>query len=315
MIPNSDATGDSQFVLTDFDAVVFSDNGKPRGTARSAQLLAGIVVVLAHVGIWWLLQWSSRPKIPAENIDDSLLIEFVTRMSAMKILPPKTSSNDEKSRAQVKSQRRPEQIAQSAIALVPKTSMPSNSPPPLLYNDDGSVHIPEQVLTDLAKLRSDDRQFDFQQPGLERAAKLLRRREALEFRTTRFDKHWRPTQDMLTELLTKAVEKSTKEIKIPIPGDRQHHLTCRVSLLALGGGCGIESNGDPDALLPGHDDPETLSAAEDKACQAWWEKIIAAKTQDEWRSTRRLYEQECRKPLAREAPMPTTEMIKAPAGP
>jgi hypothetical protein len=82
----------------------------------------------------------------------------------------------------------------------------------------------------------------------------------------------------------------------------------------MGGGCGIEGNGDPDALLPGHDDPNTLSAEEDRACQAWWEKIIVAKTQDEWRQTRKLYEQECRKPLARAEMLPA-ETIKAPSGP
>jgi hypothetical protein len=47
------------------------------------------------------------------------------------------------------------------------------------------------------------------------------------------------------------------------------------------------------------DDPDTLNPEEDRQCQAWWEQIIGAKTQELWRKTRSLYEAQCRKPLAR----------------
>ena len=74
-------------------------------------------------------------------------------------------------------------------------------------------------------------------------------------------------------------------------------MVCTVSILALGGGCGVLTNG-ADWNGP-QDDPNTLSPKEDKQCQAWWEKIVDAKTQDAWRDTKKLYEKECRKPLAR----------------
>jgi len=68
-------------------------------------------------------------------------------------------------------------------------------------------------------------------------------------------------------------------------------------LLALGGGCGILIAGS-DYLGP-QDDPTTLSEEEQKQCQAWWDRIAAATTQDAWRSTRKLYDAECRKPRER----------------
>jgi hypothetical protein len=259
------------------------------------------------------LQRISQPDRPREKSEVALLIDFITR--------PAPEPKPSKAVPLVADKRSP-RIAVSktatgkSLTAVPSTSehrQPAMAAIPQFYNNDGSVHVPAEVLADLAKLRGDTRNFDFQMPGIERADAMLQHRAPLEYRATRFDKDWRPTQDLLTDVLTRAVEATTKEVRIPIPGDPRHHIVCKVSLLALGGACGVEGNGDPDALLPGHDDPDTLSAEEDRACQAWWEKIISAKTQDEWRQTRRLYDLECRKPLAREDLMPET--IKAPSGP
>jgi hypothetical protein len=72
--------------------------------------------------------------------------------------------------------------------------------------------------------------------------------------------------------------------------------------LALGGACGIDTNGY--GYTGPKDDPNTLSPEEDRQCQAWWEKIVNTKTQDEWRTTRKIYEQECRKPLERRPVQP-----------
>jgi hypothetical protein len=314
MIANAEAAEPNEFDLASFDAVVFSKSENRSGTPRAVQIFAGVVVMVAHVGFWWVLQWISRPDIPLDADATALLIEFITRAPAEKV-PPKAPSP--MSKALPDRKVAPEHVTEIAArhALPAQTAQPPVTSPSLpLYNDDGSVRIPAEVLADLAKLRSDERSFDFQQPGLERAAKLLRHESPLEYQATRFDKYWQPRQDLLTEVLTKAVEASTKEIRIPIPGDQKHTLVCRVSLLAMGGGCGVESNDDYDGILAGHDDPDTLSAKEALACQAWWEKIIAAKTQDEWRQTRKLYDQECRKPLANEQLMPS-EPIKAPSGP
>jgi hypothetical protein len=68
-------------------------------------------------------------------------------------------------------------------------------------------------------------------------------------------------------------------------------------VLAASGGCGFTAN-DDGYFVP-RDDPDTLSPLEEKQCQAWWGLIVSAKTQTEWRRTRRLYEQECQKPAAK----------------
>ena len=132
---------------------------------------------------------------------------------------------------------------------------------------------------------------------MEDAKKYFERDPVLVYQSTRFDQYWKPDQDMLTELLTKLVEATTREIRIPVPGHPGSTMICKVSLLALGGGCGVLTNG-ADYVGP-LDDPHTLSPEEDRQCAAWWDQIIGAKTQDLWRKTRSLYQAYCRKPLTR----------------
>lgn len=177
----------------------------------------------------------------------------------------------------------------------------------LLFTDDGRVRLPDGLMDDLDKQFGERRQFDFQVPGVGKKHALMEHRSALVYEATRFDKDWKPDQDLLTELLTKAVEATTKEVRIPMPGNPRATLVCRVSILAMGGGCGIEHAG-ADYLPPG-DDPNTLTAAEARECQAWWEKIVAAKTQEAWLRTRELYEAQCRKPLLREKPTPPPPLL------
>jgi hypothetical protein len=120
------------------------------------------------------------------------------------------------------------------------------------------------------------------------------------YEPTRFDEYWEPQEDLLSEVLRKAVEKTTTEVRIPIPGAPGRFLVCRVSLLAAGGACGVER---PGAGIISLDDPKTLDPTEAAACAAWWDRIVGAATQAEWRATRRLYEAECRKPLLKVSPV------------
>jgi len=78
-------------------------------------------------------------------------------------------------------------------------------------------------------------------------------------------------------------------------------LVCKVSVLALGGGCGFVPNGGYGRVVAeNEDDPETLSPEEDRQCQAWWEKITNTRSQREWLKTKELYEITCKKPLAKQ---------------
>ena len=74
---------------------------------------------------------------------------------------------------------------------------------------------------------------------------------------TTFDKYWRPNQTLLEEW----VQRGIKTIRIPIPGTGKS-LECAVSLLALGGACGLS---DPDA----NEQPATARPPPDIPFKPW----------------------------------------------
>jgi hypothetical protein len=239
--------------------------------------------------------------------EQTILVEFIDPLPATALLAasvPKRPDDDDPSSNLPPPQHR-QALPTSAMKPSPRAhTVPADTrrkpATSLLFADDGRVRLPDGLMDDLDKQFGERRQFDFQVPGLGKKHALLEHRSALAYEATRFDKDWKSDQDLLTELLSKAVEATTKEVRMPMPGNPRATLVCRVSMLAMGGGCGIEHAG-ADYLPPG-DDPKTLTAAEARECQAWWEKIVAAKTQEAWLRTRELYEGQCRKPLLREKP-------------
>lgn len=56
---------------------------------------------------------------------------------------------------------------------------------------------------------------------------------------TRFDQYWVPNESLLAEWVRKGI----KSVAIPIPGTNGKTINCVISLLQLGGGCGL---GDPN---------------------------------------------------------------------
>lgn len=171
-----------------------------------------------------------------------------------------------------------------------------------LFRADGSVELPEEVKQQLEDVLADDRGFAFQYPGLMEGGTFMERQPALVYEATQFDQYWRPNQDILTEFLERAVEATTQTIEIPVPGDPGAKLVCQVSVLAMGGGCGVVRN--DFGYVVGLDDPATLSPEEARQCEAWWDQIVSATGQETWRRTRQLYESSCRKPLAKAKPQP-----------
>jgi hypothetical protein len=170
-----------------------------------------------------------------------------------------------------------------------------------IYDDLGRIKLPVDFVEKLDEANRPSKRFDFKNPDLELAGTFLKRPPAIDFNPTQFEQAWKPDQDVLTELLEKAVEKTTKEIKIPVPGNPTVKLVCVVSIIAAGGSCGFVPNGGYGRVIPDNeDDPNTLSPEEDKQCQAWWEKINSTKSQREWIKTTELYELTCKKPLAKE---------------
>jgi hypothetical protein len=69
---------------------------------------------------------------------------------------------------------------------------------------------------------------------LDRAGRWLKR-PPYDYTPTTFDKYWRPHETLLQEWVRKGI----KTLRIPLPGGRS--LECVVSLLQVGGGCGIDN--------------------------------------------------------------------------
>ncbi|WP_297799670.1 hypothetical protein [Arenimonas sp. GDDSR-1] len=165
-----------------------------------------------------------------------------------------------------------------------------------ILDSDGRVWIPQSAKDEFLT-HGQTRQFDIQRSGLDDMDALIKRPVVLDYRSTRFDADWQGDKPRLTRILETAVEKTTATVKIPIPGRPGAHLQCKLMVLAASGGCGFTAN--DDGYFVAHDDPATLSPEEEKQCRAWWDLIVSAKTQAEWRRTRILYEQECHKPQAK----------------
>ncbi|WP_374013695.1 hypothetical protein [Pseudoxanthomonas koreensis] len=65
------------------------------------------------------------------------------------------------------------------------------------------------------------------------------KRPPYDYEPTRFDQYWLPNESILAEWVRKGI----KSVAIPIPGTNGKTINCVVSLLQLGGGCGL---GDPN---------------------------------------------------------------------
>lgn len=255
---------------------------------RKGILLASIV--LAHALALYWLALATRYTPPEAVIDAPIRIDFIVRERKAKPEPLKAIAVQSKSAARrraIMPTERKEQVKQAET---------DSSSTLTLINKDGSLILPERTREEFLG-DVENRQFDVQKKGLDDMEKLLRRPQALEYRATVFDKGWQGDRPPLERVLEEAVEKSTVRVKIPIPGRPGAYLRCSIAILALGGGCGFTAN--DDGYFVRADDPDTLSPEEDRQCEAWWNLIVAAKTQAVWRKTRKLYEQECRKPLAK----------------
>jgi hypothetical protein len=274
------------------EALRFAPRTAGDGGWRREQVLVGIGVLALHVLLWGLFELESRRRAQGDaDADAAIAITYVETLPRVWIRAPGTPVAS----AVAQPSRPTTAMPRPAVAPrpVPRTS-PAPDAPLQLYDRDGALRLPQSVLEDLDRTAR-DRQFDFQMPNLDAAAKLLDRPPALVYEPTRFDEYWEPNEDLLSEVLRKAVEKTSKEVRIPIPGAPGRFLVCRVSLLAAGGACGVERNGGNAVVSL--DDPKTLTPAEAAACQAWWDRIVGAGTQAEWRATRKLYDGECNKPL------------------
>ena len=117
-----------------------------------------------------------------------------------------------------------------------------------IYNAEGGPRLTDTpVNTGQPPGTLDDRIVD-----LDRSGTWLKRKPT-DYEPTTFDKYWRPDETLLAEWVRKGI----KKMAIPIPGTGKK-LECVVSILALGGGCGISDpnlNDQPAEARPPPDIP------------------------------------------------------------
>jgi hypothetical protein len=287
---------------------------------RWPRFLLCLAIIALHMGaIVWMNKGMVRSDF-SQNAEVVTILEFVT------IPKPKPVSQDDvidkandkpiqpslqrpavsKKPLMEHDSKTPNRPSSAAAVQSASTSSTENTKRPIrVYDSSGKVHLDPTFVENFDKQNQLPQRFDFRNPNFELAGTFLKRPPAMAFEPTQFEQAWKPDQDVLTELLTKAVEKTTAEVKIPVPGNPTVKMVCQVSMLALGGACGFVPNGGYGRVVPdSEDDPNTLSPKELAACQAWWNKIIDTRSQREWFKTKDLYERECKKPIAKEKSWP-----------
>ncbi len=105
-----------------------------------------------------------------------------------------------------------------------------------LYNADGSLRVPGNAGDATAQRGAPGGGNDqWTRERLEEAGTWLQR-PPYDYEPTSFDKYWVPSESLLAEW----VRRNVREVDIPIPGTNMK-LKCSISVLQLGGGCGLGS--------------------------------------------------------------------------
>lgn len=262
---------------------------------------AWLAVAFLHAGLLAFLL-TQRASIVEVTRSDAIVVEFIPRVEApSEPIEAPSAVADAPRRVPAKPRLQPA----PSVALMPSAPAPApeviDKPRPL-FRPDGGLQTPDTLLSDIDAGHRSRQGFDFQMPGVADAGKFMERPVALQYEPTRFDAYWKPDASLIDELLRRAMEATTKEVRIPIPGHPGSKIVCHVSMLLMAGSCGVSNNAD--GYVVERDDPNTLDEAEVAQCQAWWERIVSAESQDVWRKTRDLYERECRKPLLKRPLLP-----------
>ena len=105
-----------------------------------------------------------------------------------------------------------------------------------LYNADGSLRVPGNAGDGAAERGAPGGGNDqWTRERLAEAGTWLQR-PPYDYEPTSFDKYWAPSESLLAEW----VRRNVREVDIPIPGTNMK-LKCSISVLQLGGGCGLGS--------------------------------------------------------------------------
>jgi hypothetical protein len=103
-----------------------------------------------------------------------------------------------------------------------------------LFNADGSVRVPGQEGSgDTARGAPGGDNDGWSRERIAQSGTWLKR-PPYDYTPTSFDKYWAPNESLLAEWVRKGI----KAVEIPIPGSSSK-ISCVVSILQFGGGCGL----------------------------------------------------------------------------
>ena len=211
---------------------------------RMRSALMAAVIVLHVIVLGWLLPLLDPPLAGDEQ---ALQVEFIAPAPALPMpvetivipMPTRTSPTT----TALPARPSPQAAPRPKPSVVPGNSAAQKKPQKLeLYGSDGRLKLPADLLDQIDRKYGDKRVFSYQVPRMDDGAKLWNRPPPVVYEDTRFAQYWKPDQDLLTALLTEMVEKTTREVRIKMPGKSNSTVVCRVSLLAFGGGCGVQVN-------------------------------------------------------------------------
>jgi len=282
---------------------------QPPPRVRPLVVLALTIALSGHLLVLILLQGAATHEAPPQAQVAAITVEWIEAPPPPMVRPPQP----ERSAPLVSANRRVS-TAQRIPTMIVDVVDPPAQRQPRLFAADGAVVGTEDAVRKLDARIGASARFDYQIAGIERAEGAFELPTALAFEGTRFDQYWRPSVNLLDDVLERAVKASALAVSVPVPGMPGYRVGCAIVVLAASGSCGLS---EPSKLVYDIDDPTTLSAAEAAACETLWARITEAKTQDAQRRYRRIYELGCRLPLANGAPVrsdpqgfPTTAELK-----
>jgi hypothetical protein len=250
----------------------------------------GLAVLLGH-GLLFMAMRSEQAHVPARDALEVVFIDVLPSAVPQRV-PPMPLARPRTPDASAGSGAEPPVVPASAPERHDTTiEAPSPSAPLRLFRDDGALELPAEALDDLRAVLSDDRQFEYRQPGLDDARRLFSRAPAIDVQTTRFAAGWIEQKDLGTAVLESAFKAASVEVKLG------RSMTCVASLFGVFA-CSWGRIGYVAELY----DPATLDRDEAASCSLLWERIVDTREQREWRSLRAEFETLCRKPPARETP-------------
>jgi len=118
---------------------------------------------------------------------------------------------------------------------------------PGLFNPDGSVNVPDDLVGKTTTQPGPPGSRAAQAYDADRANKWLERVE-YPYEPTMFDKYWKPRESLLAEWVRKGI----KSVEVAIPGTSKK-VSCTISILQLGGGCALSDpnlNNQPATARP-----------------------------------------------------------------